>query len=498
MLLLSMSRLHPAIGQNNLGFEHGLSQWIVSGGYKNVHIDTTTAHSGKHCVRIGEAQAGIFRRFPVAPLSILEVDCYVRSDRDTVGGHCFVRFYDSKHVRLLEYRNRFAGTINYQQTGIYTEAPASAAYMESGVEKDSMQHGYLYADDFSVQSNVGEPRKKHAPMFDLGTYMRPFWHSDTIFNEAVLLYSIDDSMATGRLLYQPDRVLSVTSYDLKMRYQQGKDYALNGNIIIRALNSRAPYRADTSFEKKDLAWYNLQSAWVVVTYTHHDKWNSPVPLYKGDQLPNTTSKLKARTSLTVTALGMSITRGMNVSGFDDVPPYMPSYVELFVRQLRKAYHFSSIKFYNAGLPGATVDWGANYAEKYINPLKPDLVLIDFGMNDFWRLTPDRFKEYVSTIMNKIRSGNPKVEFILLSNMKFDPDYILDSDEHKSFYQSNLEGYSRVLEQMQAQGAVNLDMYSISDAIFQIKKAKDCIANPLHPNDYLVRWYAQGLAALLIE
>jgi hypothetical protein len=51
--------------------------------------------------------------------------------------------------------------------------------------------------------------------------------------------------------------------------------------------------------------------------------------------------------------------------------------------------------------------------------------------------------------------------------------------------------------METKGVVNLDMYSISDFVYKIKKAKDCIANPLHPNDYLARWYAQALASLLI-
>ena len=83
-------------------------------------------------------------------------------------------------------------------------------------------------------------------------------------------------------------------------------------------------------------------------------------------------------------------------------------------------------------------------------------------------------------------------------MKFDPAYVLDSDKYKSFYEGNLEGYSTVLQQMEGNGIINLDMYAISDAIYHRKKAKDCISNPLHPNDYLARWYAQGLSQLLIR
>jgi lysophospholipase L1-like esterase len=224
----------------------------------------------------------------------------------------------------------------------------------------------------------------------------------------------------------------------------------------------------------------------------------PVPAYKGRLLPHTMAKLKAKAPLRIVAFGMSITRGMDVSGFDTVPPYMPTYVDLFARQLREAYHDNGVKLYNAGLPGSTVDWGAQYADKYVGPLKPDLVILDFGMNDFWRLTPARFKSYMDTIMKKIRAGNPKVEFLLISNMKFDPDYVLDSDQYKTFYIGNLEGYSHILAQMETKGVINLDMYAISDFLYRHKKAKDCIANPLHPNDYLARWYAQGLSALLIN
>ena len=88
------------------------------------------------------------------------------------------------------------------------------------------------------------------------------------------------------------------------------------------------------------------------------------------------------------------------------------------------------------------------------------------------------------------------EFLLLANMKFDPEYILDSDSNKAFYTGNLAGYRDMLHGMEGPGIVMLDMTTLSDAIYRRKKARDCIVNPLHPNDYLARWYAQGMLALL--
>jgi hypothetical protein len=83
-------------------------------------------------------------------------------------------------------------------------------------------------------------------------------------------------------------------------------------------------------------------------------------------------------------------------------------------------------------------------------------------------------------------------------MKFDPEYVLDSDKNKPFYVRNLAGYRDVLAGMEGPGIVMTDMTVLSDAIYHLKKAKDCIVNPLHPNDYLARWYAQGMLATLLK
>ncbi|MFI5193153.1 MAG: SGNH/GDSL hydrolase family protein [Chitinophagales bacterium] len=200
-------------------------------------------------------------------------------------------------------------------------------------------------------------------------------------------------------------------------------------------------------------------------------------------------------SSVIVAYGMSITQGLDVSGYDTVAPFMPPYVELFASALKKDYGYQDIQLYNAALPGARADWAALYADQYINPLKPDLVILDFGMNDFWSYKPEEFKGFIQTIIDKARAANPDAEFLMLSNMKFDPDYISESDKNKTFYVNNMEGYHTVLQQLEATGIINLDMTTLSGMIYSRKKAKDCVANPLHPNDYLARWYAQGMVAL---
>jgi lysophospholipase L1-like esterase len=269
--------------------------------------------------------------------------------------------------------------------------------------------------------------------------------------------------------------------------------------MLRLQGSRMPFRADTSFDRaKDLAWYNLQSTWVVVTYTHHDAWPGPVPAYKGDRLPGVTGKLRAGKPVTIVAYGMSITRGFNVSGYDGVAPYMPPYMDLFADGLRWRFPRAKVQLYNAGLPGSTVSWGAQYVSSYVNPLEPDLVVIDFGMNDFWRMPPAEFRDSVASIIRQVRAVRPGAEFLLLANMKFDPDYVLNTDSLKAYYMGNLAGYRDVLQGLEGPGIVMTDMTTLSNAIYAVKKAKDCTVNPLHPNDYLARWYAQGMLATTVE
>jgi lysophospholipase L1-like esterase len=426
------------------------------------------------------------RRFEIGGLALLYYNLRARPEAG-VEAYSFVRFYTAGDSLLLEYRE----PVKDGYSGNYTETPPDTRYLVLGTR------GALSSDSLSVELHPGEKETPSAPQCDLREYLRPLWASDTIHNETVLLFSESGGPAGGRLLYQPDRVLSVRNYGLDTMYREGKDFEVHGNRIVRRGGSQMPFRADSSFDsRKNLAWYILQSQWVVVSYTHHDKWPGPVPLYSGDRLPRLMERLRSGRPVTIVAYGMSITRGMDVSGYDRVAPHMPTYMQLFARGVQEHYPKSSIRMYNAGLPGSTVDWGAKYADQYVNPLHPDLVVLDFGMNDFWRMRPEEFGDSIRTIMRKVRAANPGVEFLLLSNMKFDPGYVLDSDTTKGFYTGNLAGYHEQLRVLEGPGVVGLNMTGISEVLYQRKKAKDCIANPLHPNDYMARWYAQGMIALI--
>lgn len=438
-------------------------------------------------VRISGPESGAEGRSQRIDVGQLALVNYTLKAKGT--GSSFIRFYDSADRLLLEYTVPVSDTGKWVETGNYIETPVGTMYAVIGVS------GGVKAREWKIEPNIGETGERHAPECDLHSYMEPFWDGDTVYNETVLLYSSGLGAADGSLLFQPDRILSVRSFGLDTVYREGVDYRIDGRRLVRLPGSRMPFRADSSFDRsKDLAWYNLQSEWAVVTYTHHDRWAGPVPAYKGDRLPRVLGRLRSGKPVTIVAYGMSITRGMDVSGYDRVAPYMPTYVELFADGLRSRFSRPVVRLYNAGLPGSTVNWGAKYVSSYVSPLRPDLVVIDFGMNDFWRMPPAEFRDSVHSIIRQVRAKNPKAEFLLLANMKFDPDYVLDSDKNKKFYTDNLAGYRDVLAGLEGPGVVLADMTRISDALYGRKKAKDCIVNPLHPNDYLARWYAQVMLA----
>ena len=67
------------------------------------------------------------------------------------------------------------------------------------------------------------------------------------------------------------------------------------------------------------------------------------------------------------------------------------------------------------------------------------------MNDFWSLTPAEFRKNIEGAMSEIRKTRPRVEFVLVTSIKFDPAYTSDPT-----YVSNLEGYAKELRSMQGQ------------------------------------------------
>ena len=218
----------------------------------------------------------------------------------------------------------------------------------------------------------------------------------------------------------------------------------------------------------------------MVTYEHDDAWRHPLPQFVGDGLPDTMKKLRAHEPLTIVGYGDSITHGYGESRLSHIRPFLPPWPELFVHQLTKIYHDKEIRVYNSSQSGATSQWGADFAQRMVNSLNPDLVLIAFGQNDFWSISANSFATNIANIMETVRAQNPKAEFLLISPLRFDPAYTTNSE-----YWSAVGKYAKNLKAMTGTGVQFVDMTTISEWVYAAKKPKDCM-NDTAPSQRLLR------------
>ena len=461
----------------NGGFDDGLSGWKAEG----------DARVADKILSFGEGKGAVRQKYIVSGLQVLFLTGTLKPS--TKDGEIRLRLqcFDKKDHVLMDLTG---GPGKDDVAAIYLKTQAHTAYVIVSIEKPK-EGGSATADDVKLADD-GKGRVVHKPEIDLDVAMRPFWKGAKVTNESALLISNGGGTPTGRLLFKPSKILSVRDSTLKQEFLEGKDFTIQGKTIIATKGTKMPVMSDAEFAKGQYPWTELQGRHVFVTYEHKDVWNGPIPAYQGDHLSGTVSKLKAKKPLTVVAYGDSITLGINVSGFRNVPPYLPPWPSLFSRHLGKVYG-SKITLYNTALGGMTSQWAKDNAHDAVATLRPDLVLLAFGMNDFWSLEPKYFIDNIRATVETIRKVNPQCEFLLVGSMKFDPAYTTEEP-----YVGNLAGYPAELKKLIGKGIGLFDMTELSDALYKAKSQKDLATDPMHPDDFLARIYAQGAVAALVK
>ena len=372
----------------------------------------------------------------------------------------------------------------------------------------------------------------------------PFWLSDTMYNEPVLLIKgEDDELAKGNLAFEPKGELHITSPMMDKVYEEGVDFTVSGRTITVTENTSMPWLEEKVLygidmpEGKGLSTQPASEAGkekgydnvlytegtflidnqVLVSYAYDQAEfdQSVIPAYQGDVLTNTVQKLQNGEKLTVIAYGDSISIGCNSTGgglytvYDDTTPgnsfYIPfnrapntpTFPEMFCSNLANKYG-GETEVFGAAMGGQTSDWGAlNAARRVVAPdynYTPDLVTITFGMNDATLGVPlDRFEQNMLQIIDEIRAASDKtVEFILIGTMLANPDAVQCT---------NQEDYWPVLQSVasQREGVAAVDMGAMHAMFLKNKNYWDMIANGInHPNDFLIRMYAMNLTATLVE
>ena len=339
----------------------------------------------------------------------------------------------------------------------------------------------------------------------IDTALIPFWKTTTMFNESVLMISRNGELPVAKLLFAPDKILSVRNCGLNIDYKEGTDWEYKDGQLRLMKDSRAAYMTDAqlypdssknAFPKKGGGFiffmegsffHNKQLA---VTYTHGpDVWKGYKTNFQGSNLPGVIHKLKGRTLLNILLFGDSIAEGANASGKNNAPPYLPSWGNLVVDGLRK-YYKSDIAFTNTSVGGKDSRWGIRTIQENVIAHNPDLVIIAFGMNDGTaRMDPKLFKANIHGMINEIRQHNPMAEFILVATMVPNPE---------SEFVGTQESFKKELTELTGRGIVLVDMTSVHKELLTHKSYQDMTGNDInHPNDFLIRWYAQQILGLLI-
>jgi lysophospholipase L1-like esterase len=472
----------------NGGFEDGLKGWQTTG---DVHLETNSPLDGNISAILGPGAGSLTQRIETRGDNAFTLSARIQSQR-TNGWVLTLRFLDKDGRELMR-----VDSLNDLQRDKkdprkfehYMQPHPLTRWVEIVISKDASE-GSVLVD----QVGLDMPDENAAglkPVWDLDQAMQPFWLGKTVYNEAVLLFSQDDTPATGRLMFQPTRIISVQGYGLIASYIPGRDYTVEGRTLICSASSRMPQVHAEDLLKFEFAWNVLGSKQVMVTYEHDDTWNHPYPSYVGHGLPHTMEKLKAHEPLTIVAYGDSITHGYGESRLSHILPYLPPWPELFVHRLETIYQDQNILFYNSSQSGATSKWGKEFAERMVASLNPDLVLIAFGQNDFWSIPPNSFATNVADIIQTVRKKNTNAEFLLISTLRYDPAYTTNA-----LYWKRVGEYAKQLKAMTGSGVQFVDMTAISEWVYTAKKPEDCLNDPLHPNDYFARWYAQSLVAAL--
>lgn len=124
-------------------------------------------------------------------------------------------------------------------------------------------------------------------------------------------------------------------------------------------------------------------------------------------------KLKKGEETIVVAFGDSITEGYGVS---------EGWPEKFVKILKNKYSDAKITLYNKGRAGDTLEDGSYRIESDVISLNPDLVTINFGINDaFSNVNLQTFEKTLSEMVDQIKTATQCDILVLTSEILEDEE-----------------------------------------------------------------------------
>ncbi len=131
------------------------------------------------------------------------------------------------------------------------------------------------------------------------------------------------------------------------------------------------------------------------------------------KLEKTINKLTTGKRLRIVALGDSLTYGWMVK---------KGYLAFFEELISIRYPESIIEIVNRGVPGDTAKGGLLRLSGHVISSKPDLVLVQFALNDAFTGHPvNQFKKNISSIITEIKA-NTSADILLLTSSALEGAY----------------------------------------------------------------------------
>ncbi|MDP4134173.1 MAG: SGNH/GDSL hydrolase family protein [Bacillota bacterium] len=345
-------------------------------------------------------------------------------------------------------------------------------------------------------------------LYDINNYLKPYWQGDIMYDESCFVFEDEKGVIRDlTLLYKPEEIISVFDSSLTVKYEEGKDYCFENGALKAIKGGKIPalkysdYYLNEKvegkcFERRDggfLAfreYYLMYPHQVLVTYRHNDSWIGYAPPMQGDKLKRALKKLEEKKPFKLLVYGDSISAGANSSGLQNENPHLPRWSNIIQERLKEKYGYEDIELFNPSVGGKDVHWGNEGAYENAAVHKPDLAIIAFGMNNVSSPLP-YYKRETKSIMDIVLKENPDCDIILVAPM-------LPNEELLGFWGNQKYQQYPLYELEQEYDCVAVaNMTKYHESLLEHKKFWDMTGNNVnHPNDFLIRGYAQVILKTL--
>lgn len=377
---------------------------------------------------------------------------------------------------------------------------------------------------------------------DSRAWLCPIWEGDTVYCETGMFLGKEDRLP---LLFQPTQILYVSSYDGSVTYENGVDFFVtpDGKISLTE-NTRIPFITAEEFYHNDPTsilktmrngkevftyWGDgdlMTKYQICVTYSHAGADGAYRPPCRRHSFEKLISKLRGGEDITILVFGDSITTGATCSYNFGAPPFMPSYAQLTVDYIAQRYGYTvnyiktelekQVKvpdetsvFGNRGfinyINTAVGGWNSAHAVehfdervgKWAEKYGCDLFIFAFGMNDGSR-TPAELCSNFKNVFDRLLDITPSASILAVSTMLPNTEATNGWYKNQNVYEDEMLSLAKEYENSGV-SCVVAPVTSMSRFVAERKRFRDHSANNInHPNDFMMRLYAQTVIETLVE